>query len=99
MTKSKQTNETKFQNWNYELSELLQDHGFEMIYLMDDDYIGYIHSQTGFEVEYNTLNPKTCYTIFPYGRSEYYEKETTGSLVEVDTLDEVMDELAKHISL
>ena len=99
MTKSKETNDTKFQNWNYELSELLQDHGFVRIYLMDDDYIGYIHPQTGFEVEYNTLNLKTCYTIFPYGRKEYYEKETKGSLLEVDTLDEVMDLLAKHISL
>jgi len=69
-----------------------------MFYLMED-YIGYIHPKTGFEIEYNTLNKKNCFTIFPFGRSEYYEKESKGSIVEVDTIDEVMDLLAKHISL
>jgi hypothetical protein len=85
-------------NFDYELDDLIKRQDFRMFYLMED-YIGYIHPKTGFEIEYNTLNKKNCFTIFPFGRSEYYEKETKGSIVEVDTIDEVMDLLAKHISL
>jgi hypothetical protein len=82
-------------NYDYELHELVEN-DFEMIYLMDDNYIGYIHKKSGFEIEYNTLNLKNCYTIFPFGRGEYYEKESKGSLIEVDTLIEVKQILAKH---
>jgi len=85
-------------NFDYELDDLVQRQDFRMIYLMED-YIGYIHPKTGFEIEYNTLNKKNCFTIFPFGRSEYYEKETKGSIVEVDTIDEVMDLISQHISL
>lgn len=83
-------------NWNYELDQLLDNFGFQRELIGNSDYLIYTHPKTKMRVESNNLNMKDCYTIFPFGDSEYYNKSRKGSLVEVDTLSEVKHILAKH---
>jgi hypothetical protein len=83
-------------NYDYELDNLLEENGFQREWIMDFDYLIYTHPKTKMRVELNNLNLKDCYSIFPYGDSEYYDKGRKGSLVNVDTLDEVKQFLAKH---
>ena len=83
-------------NYDYELDNLLEENGFERQLFMDFDYLVYIHPKTKMRIEFNNLNLKDCYSVFPFGDSEYYDKGRKGSLVNVDTLDEVKQILAKQ---
>jgi hypothetical protein len=83
-------------NYDWELDNLLEDYGFERTWIEDFDYLIYTHPKTKMRVELNNLNLKDCYSIFPFGDSEYYDKGRKGSLVNVDTLHEVKQILAKQ---
>ena len=76
-------------NFDYELDDLIKRQDFRMFYLMED-YIGYVHPKTGFEIEYNTLLNVPCFSIFPFGRDYWYDTEPKDGYFEV---------ISKHISL
>jgi hypothetical protein len=82
-------------NWDEKLETLLSGK-FNKVLSWDLDYLYYEHPKTKMRVEFNNLNLKDCYSVFPFGDSEYYDKGRKGSLVNVDTLDEVKQILAKH---
>ena len=94
MIKSKQKNFIweQVKNWDEKLETLL-DEKFNKVLSWDLDYVYYEHPKTKMKIEFNNL--KDCYSIFPYGDNEY-KIYITGSLVNVDTLQEVKQYLAKH---
>ena len=83
-------------NYDYELDNLLENYGFQRILIGNEDYLIYKHPKTKIRVEFCNLNIKDMYCVFPFGEDEYYTNNSKGSLIEVDTLDEVKQILAKH---
>ena len=83
-------------NYDYELDNLLEDYGFQRELIGKEDYLIYKHPKTKIRVEFCNLNIKDMYWVFPFGEDEYYTNNSKGSLIEVDTLDEVKQILAKH---
>ena len=90
MSKQKNFTWEQVKNWDEKLETLLGEK-FNKVLSWDLDYLYYEHPKTKMRVEFNNL--KNCYSVFPYGDKKYY---ITGGLVNVDTLDEVKQYLAKQ---